>query len=176
MSERKTADFLASLPNRIRDWRDTFSAEYQQWRADLSKDWTLIYRNSIGAAVFVILGVLVGVILLRGLFSLIPSVSSTGRGDAEPQYAILHVACSGASCRAAYDIRRPLEFREWPLQCEQCKQRMVYRAKLCRDCRHWFAMSPETFECPHCAAARRPPANAPDIPARPIDPDDLDDR
>jgi hypothetical protein len=176
MPERRTSDFLAKLPTRFRDWRDTAFLDYRQWRADLSKDWTLIYRNPVGAGGFVMIGVVLGVILLRALFSMIPAGPFTGRGEAEPQYAILHVACFDSACLTAYDVRKPLDFRGWPLECEQCKKKSVYRARLCRDCKRWYAVTPDHIDCPHCAVQRHPPSREPSVPSRPIDPDDLDDR
>lgn len=178
MPNEKPSEFIAGLPHRVRAWREGFSTDYRQWRADLATDWTLLYRNPIGAVVFVILGVVLAVVIIRTLVSFLPAAAGSAGGEADPPFAILHVACTNQDCQKAYDTKRPLDFRNWPIECDYCKQKTVYRATLCPVCHKWFAVPPTTAAtCPYCAARNKPvKSEEPQKSKTPIDLDDLDDR
>lgn len=177
MSKDKPSEIAAGLPHRLRAWRASFAADYAQWRIDVRSDWTLIYRNPIGAVAFTVLGVIVCVVAIRALMSLLPSAPGAGGSEAEAQYAVLHISCVNKACGATYDSKRPLTFREWPAICEKCQQRTAYRATLCPVCRKWYAVPPQSIAgCPHCAERNRPKKIEVAKPKKPVDPDDLDER
>ncbi|MBL8878334.1 MAG: hypothetical protein JNG88_04370 [Phycisphaerales bacterium] len=176
MPDQKHSDFVAGLPHRFRAWRDNFRADYQQWRVDVRSDWTLVYRNPIGAIAFTVIGVVIGVIVIRALISLMPPAPVPG-GVVEPQYAILHIVCINPACKAVYDSKRPLDFADWPAKCDTCQQKTAYRATLCSACKKWYAVTPNAAGgCPHCAARAIPRKADEPKSTTPVDPDDLDDR
>jgi hypothetical protein len=143
-----------SLPNALRTRIADAPRAFREWREQVAEDPSLLWHTT---TVRVILWLALGICLMLGVRSL---VSCVGPGDAslagfeEPtETATLYVACTDTACRHAFVTEQPLDFADWPLTCEKCGQKTVYRAKICGVCRHWYATVPGApDQCPLCAA------------------------
>ena len=122
------------------------------WRADVRQDPGRLWRGPVPRlAGLVLLGV-VAVLGIQWLISgLAAATGSPTAGIAAPR-ATLYVACTNPACRAHYTTQQPTDFKAWPLTCEKCGAKLVYRAVLCPTCHHWYAVVPGTsLACPFCA-------------------------
>jgi len=166
---------LAELPHRIREWMARWPADLRDWRADLRHDPGLLWRTPVIRVGLFMLG---GVALIAGArwlaVALVPG-GATAFEQATP-YAILYVACTDPACRASYTTQQPRDLRNWPLVCEKCGKKAVYRAQVCPDCGGWFATAPgRSAECQFCEQRRAATRPATDVQTKPINPDDAED-
>jgi ribosomal protein L40E len=153
---------LAGLPDRIRERLAEVGARVHEWGRDVQEDPSLLWRTTLLRVSFwVILGV-IALLVVRGVSrSLLPASALRSSSVPAPQ-ATLYVACVNPSCLETYTTQQAMNFRAWPLTCRKCAQQTVYRAKLCRKCRHWYATAPGTpDQCPFCARADSAVAECP---------------
>ncbi|TWT44886.1 hypothetical protein RAS1_13050 [Phycisphaerae bacterium RAS1] len=145
---------LVDLPNTLRQQLAEVPETYRAWRAEIAREPTAIFHSPLfRIAVWIIVG---AAVLLTARW-LIGGLSIPGGGKAWEKatpWATLYVACIEPACRYAYSTQQAMDFTGWPLPCEKCAKKTVYRARLCGACRHWYATAPGAADaCPHCAAA-----------------------
>ena len=168
---------LPDLPHRVRESLADWPTRFRQWRDDLRKDPSLLWRTT---AVRILLWLALGTALLVGLRSGINALTPGVRGvhvEEPTPYATLYVACTNPACRHQFVSKQPMDFDDWPLTCPKCGQPTVYRAQLCPVCRQWFATAPgQPAECPFCAerqkATDEPERIGPELPTNPDDAED----
>lgn len=162
---------LSELPNQVRQRAADFKTDFRQWREDVGKDPSLLFRAlplRLGLWLVLGLGVFFG---LRAVIGAITPPS--GQFETATRDATLYVACTNPDCRAAYRTSRPMDFHDWPITCEKCAQRTVERAIQCARCRSWYVKG-TPGGCPRCAKPTSKPT-ASRATSRPVDRDDAED-
>lgn len=140
-------------------------AEWGQSIAQTAADWFRRRDPDAGGLltglrlpIRLLLIVAAGGALFAGLYFAIRSIAPRGADanfESATATATLFVACTNAACRHQQVSRQPMDFAGWPLNCEKCGQKTVYRAQLCGRCRTWIAHAPgEASECWKCAELR----------------------
>jgi hypothetical protein len=143
---------LSELPHRWRSRLGELRARWLDYRATYRESPGMVWHSpilKIGVLVLVVLAAILGV---RWLTNWVTPGGSASLGDQPTPTATLYVACSNPGCRAFYTTQQPMDFKGWPLKCEQCSGATVYRATQCPTCRHWYASAPGgPVGCPFCA-------------------------
>lgn len=165
MSSKKPPSAV-DLPHKLRatlesaeQVRGDWITALRRWREAVREDPLLIWRTP---AVRIALFALLAVVLFLFARWAIPTFTPAAGGrnfEKATDTATLFVACSRTECLDQRSIRLPMDpstWKErWPLTCEKCGQKSVYRAQRCAECRKFFATAPEGPPgCPHCAAKR----------------------
>ncbi len=163
---------LSELPNQVRQRAADFKADFGQWKADVGKDPSLLFRAlPLRLALWAVLGLGVFFALRAVLGGLAPP---PGQFETATRDATLYVACTNPACRASYRTTRPMDFHDWPLVCEKCGQKSVERATQCTRCRKWYAKG-TAGGCPWCAIAASKPVERKTTTTKPLDRDDAED-
>ncbi|MBK9126967.1 MAG: hypothetical protein IPM13_04115 [Phycisphaerales bacterium] len=174
MDERPSTR-LQDVPHLLRDRLDALPDRWAAWREAFREDPALLFRTP---AFRILLWIVGGLILLFAAQALIRGLTppgAQGAGERATPWAVLYVACSDPACLHATSTRQARDFKAWPLTCEQCGKRTVYRAAQCATCARWFAVGPgEAAVCPHCARTA-PAAKAPEPPKPQRRSDDAED-
>ncbi len=153
---------LADLPHRLRERMANLPNDWKQWREGFRQDPAVLWHSPL---VRICGLVVVGIVVLAGVHwfisGLVPADHGTG-GEAV-NLATLFVACTNSQCRADRVTRQPMDFKDWPLECERCGQATVYRATRCGTCGRWFAVPPgQPKLCPFRAERQAAKAARPD--------------
>lgn len=156
---------LGELPHQIRERLQAAPERWRAFRDRLRADpGAVLHSPALRVVALILLGLLV--LLLAGWFvrGLAPPGSAGITEQATP-WALLYVACTNPKCLAATAIKCARDFDSWPVKCEKCGERSVYRAQTCAKCGQWFAAAPgRTAACPHCARNVAKPDHAPTQP------------
>jgi hypothetical protein len=177
MSPRRPPLRLADLPHRLRAELAELPQLFREWREGFREDpaafWHGPIPRIIGWTVFGALAIAAAFWVTR----LVTPGGSAVFGEAATSSATVYVACTNPACRAAYSVRVPMDFDDWPMRCEECGQDTVYRARRCTKCRppRWYATPPGSpDQCPFCAQADHSaePRETPDVPSRRSDDDE----
>lgn len=165
MSSRKPPS-AADLPHKLRatlesaeQVRGDWITALRRWREAVREDPLVIWRTpAVRIAVFVILAV----VAFFGARWAIPTFTPAAGGrnfEKATDTATIFVACTRPDCLDQRSVKLPMDpanWKErWPLACEKCGQKSVYRAQRCAECRRFFATAPGApAGCPHCAAKK----------------------
>lgn len=166
---------LGELPHQIREQLLAAPERWRNFRDRLRDDPGAIFHSPVIRIVtLIVLGLIL--LLVTGWFvrGLTPPGPAGLTEEATP-WAVLYVACTSPKCLAAASTRCARDFDAWPMKCEKCGDKSVYRAQTCAKCGQWFAASPgQPAACPHCARAAAKPEATP-TPTRPAGKSDDDE-
>jgi hypothetical protein len=150
---------LAELPHRLREWLSDLPDRWQAWREGLRADPAKLWRGPAVRIVGLVLLVIIALVAINWAIGALAPGGSDRLFEKPTPWATLFVACTNPACRASYTTRQPMDLKNWPLQCEKCGARSVYRATFCKVCRHWYANPPgQAQACPFCAERKATPA------------------
>lgn len=154
LSDRRIPS-LAEIPHRIRQQLRDLPGRWRTLREDIRQDPSRFWQSPlVRVPAYVLLGAVLLVSLSYGIRALTPG-GTLAVHERPTATATLYVACTNPECRATYRTQQLMDFDDWPLECEKCGQKTVYRAQRCRECRRWFANVPgEKSTCPHCASRK----------------------
>ncbi|MBI5863502.1 MAG: hypothetical protein HZB38_03115 [Planctomycetes bacterium] len=160
---------------RFREARANWRADFRQWRADVRENPALIFRSlGVRLLLWAALGIVMFYVVSRVFINLAPSATE-GR-LARTRLATLYVACTNPDCLHGATTEQTLDFKAWPLTCEQCGKQTAYRATLCPKCRNWFAAAPGgPSDCPLCKRKSTTQPTSKPARKRSDDPDDRED-
>lgn len=178
---------LKNVVDRAREVREEFKSNYAQWTADARENPAVIWQAwpvRVGFWLLIVIAVLVAVSVIVG-----GAGAWTGGGQREEatRLATLYVACTDSGCLKSATVNAERNFKEWPMVCEACGKKAVYRARACPKCKEWIAFAPlppgsagasgASESCPHCAKKAAAKAAKPKKAAAsgPADPDDRED-
>lgn len=139
----------AQLPHQAREAVRGFKDRYRQWREDLKEDPSLLWRTpAIRITFYLVLAV--GLILaVRWGTNTLAGAGAANKEDVKK--STLYVSCTDPNCLKSFNATVAMDFKTWPLKCDQCGQLTVYRATLCKVCRNWYAVAPTGPDgCPFC--------------------------
>lgn len=169
-------DSISQLPHKVRQAADDLPANWSQWRRDVRANPSIIFQSltvRIGFWLLVAVGFYFAV--SRAMLAMTPDPNA-GRIEAT-KVATIYVACAKPECARSRLANPPVNFKDWPMKCENCGGQTVYRATQCVKCRNWIAQTPGgKVDCPHCRRAaeiRKPPPKPTRKEA--TDPDDRED-
>jgi len=152
---------LADVTHRLRQQMANLPGQWRAWRTDLRGDPGLLWRSSVLRIAGFVLLIVVALIAIDWLVTALTPGGAQGSRETATPLATLYVACADPECRAHYTVQKPMDFDDWPLTCNQCGQKTIYRAQRCPVCGHWCALpAGQSLECPFCAekqAAQKPP-------------------
>ena len=149
---------LGDLPDQIREQSAEVRRSFSEWWKAVQADPALLWSNTaVRIVLWIVFGLCAMLIVYIVTHAFAPA-PATSEAPKPPPTATLYVACANPSCLKSYTVERPMDFKDWPIQCEKCAQRSVYRAILCPECRHWYAVAPGHKRiCPFCKPKDEPP-------------------
>jgi hypothetical protein len=147
---------LGEWPHRFREGLAGLRAGWREWREGVRQEPARLWHSPLTKiGLLIVLGLLAILAVQWFGSALVPGGLSWRLEDQATREATLFVACTNPACRASYTTQQPRDFKDWPLKCEKCGQQTVYRATHCRECRHWYALTPGGPPgCPFCAQKR----------------------
>lgn len=170
---------MARLPHRLREAVSGLPVRLRQWRADIRDDPWIIWRSpATRIGIWCALGLVLILIIQAGIDWTRPADVKQHLDKATP-WTTLFVSCANPLCRHSFTAHTAMDFRNWPMSCEKCGARSVYRATRCTRCGQWYALAPgQGPGCPNCAErdAREKAGREQAKPMeRPANPDDAED-
>lgn len=168
---------LADIPHRLRDLFETLPARWNEWREAFRQDPAVLWAGPIPRIAGIIVAGTLCLILGNWLIQGLRPAGPAGTFAEPTPFATIHVACTNPDCLHHETRKVDIDFDDWPMTCDKCGRESVYRAKLCRKCRNWYATAPGASErCPHCQrGTAEESAPTPHRARQPANPDDLDD-
>lgn len=170
---------VSAVWGRLRTWLTGVHENARDIRDAVREDPAAVANSPVVKIGIWIVIALTGLIAVQWFLAAVTPKPANFGNDQPTPYSTLYVACTNLDCLAAYTSQQKMTFTGWPLKCDKCGQKSIYRARRCGTCREWFAKASgpptESSPCPLCARKRAAEVKTVEEKKKANNPDDEED-